>query len=513
MMYSLQSWRTKVAALTIMLCAVAFALLPGDSTAHAQSELQWVHNLAGSQEMEIRAMSLSVIGEVFIAGTFRGTIDLDPGPGEKLLSSGAGETSFIAKYDPVGALVWAYRLAGEDDVIINDIVVDPMSQVGVIGSFSETADLDPGPGVFRAESQGDRDIFLLRLLPDGNLQWAWAQGDNDDDEGYAIVTDQDSGLFVTGKFEGEIAFHSGNSLTYLHNSIGGSDVFAARFSNSGNMLWVRTFGSEEDDEGTGIGLDGDRNVYVVGTFSGVADIDPQHTSTEFRSHGREDIFLSVISFIGNSVWQTYLGGTGDDGNAQILVEPDKSFYIAGEFANSADFDVRREGGNFTSRGASDIFLAHFLPDRNFEWVFGIGGGEPDTLAAVDQDVFDNVYILGNYRGTVDFAPGDGVTELSSSGGVDIFVGKYSRSGQLRQLQGVTGPQDDRARDIAITNSNNVLIVGEYSTSLDLGSGLSISTGKPEGVYHSFVAHYAFETWTLLPSRAYLPGIIANPAGQ
>lgn len=512
-MYILQSWRTKIATLAVMLCAAIVVLLPGHSTAHAQSDIGWVHDLASNQEMRIRSMSLSASGEVFIAGTFRGTIDLDPGPGEHLLTSGPKTTSFIAKYDPAGTLVWGNRLMGEGDVIIYDIVVDPMAQVGVVGSFSQTADLDPGPGVFRAESAGDRDIFLLRLLPDGNLQWAWAQGDDDDDEGYAIATDRDSGLFITGKFEGTIAFKSGQSLTYIHKSIGGSDAFAARFSNSGTLQWIRSFGSKEDDKGTGIGLDGDRNVYVVGTFSGVADIDPLHTSTEFRSHGREDIFLSVITFIGDSVWQTYLGGSGDDGNAQILVQPDKSFYIAGEFANTADFDVRRDGGEYTSRGGSDIFLAHFAPNRDFQWVIGLGGSGNDTLAGIDKDGFGNIYVLGNYHGTVDFDPGEGVRELTSSGGADIFVGKYGAGGSLLQLQGINGPQDDRGRAIAITANNNVLIAGEYSSSLDLGSDLSLSTGKPEGSYHGFVAHYALDTWNSLKSRAYLPGIIASSVGE
>lgn len=507
----LYRWRTTLAILLATPLALALTLVADTSTVQAQTQAnsQWVHNFTSSEDIEMSAMSLSAIGEVFIAGIFHGTVDFDPGAGEALLTSGARDTSFIAKYDPEGNLVWAHRLVGSSDVRIYDIVVDPMAQIGVVGSFKGNTDLDPGPGVFPAESNGGHDVFLLRLLPDGNLQWAWTMGDDDDDVGYAIAADENSGLYVTGKYKGTIFFQGGASPIYEWSSEGGTDVFIVRFNNAGHLFWVDVLGGEKNDEGTDIALDGEGRVYVVGTFAGEADIDPKWTSAEKLSHGRDDIFLTVVTSMGESVWQTYMGGNDDESNAQIVVKDDGSFYISGEFQENADFDERSDGGLLDSKGGRDIFVAHFGPPPSFkfQWAKGFGGEQHDALAGIDRDGFGNLYLLGNFGGTVDFDPGEATTELTSSGGTDIFLAKYTPQGQLRKVQGMVNAQEDRAGALAVGNDNTPLIAGGYSGTLDLGNGLSISTGKPDGVFNAFVAHFALDDWTLLPTSFYLPAII------
>ena len=512
-MYMFYSWRTTLTSLLLATFTVGFAFFLSASPTQAQVDSQFVHNFASSQNIEVTSMSLSAVGEIFIAGIFLGTVDFDPGPGETLLSGGPKDTSFIAKYDPNGNLVWAYRLGGSANVHINDIVVDSMAQIGVVGSFKDTVDLDPGPGVYQVTSNGKEDIFLLRLLPDGNLQWAWADGDEDNDAGYAVATDSRSALYITGKFQGDISFQSGSSPTYGWSSVGGSDVFAMRFNNAGTLFWVRVFGGDEDDSGTDLDLDGADNVFVVGTFEGEIDLDPLWTSLEVRSRGRKDIFVSVMNVYGDSRWQTAMGSEGSESNAQILVESDASFYLSGEFERTGDFDRLGDGGNVESHGGQDIFIARYSPSRAFQWAYGIGGAQHDTLAGLAQDSFGNLYVLGNYAGTVDFDLREGTTELTSSGAADIFLAKYTQQGELRRVQGMINPQDDRARALAISATNNVLLAGEYSGTLDFGNGLSTSTGQPDGVYNAFVAHYARDTWIPLPLRAFLPGIKASPATE
>lgn len=512
---TLHRWRSRAAAILLITTAICTAALLGAPVAYAQSDVQWARAFASTQDVELTSMSLSAVGEVFIAGTFHGTIDFDPGPNQTLLSSGPSDTGFIAKYDPLGNLVWAYRLIGTGDVRINDIVVDPMAQVGVTGSFEGRVDLDPGPGVFEAVSQGGHDIFLLRLLPDGNLQWAWTEGNDEDDMGFAVATDSRSALYVTGMFEGGIHFESAlpeeNGLVLDFDGVGGTDVFAARFNNAGFLSWAGVWGGDEDDAGTDLDLDGADNVFVVGTFAGEADIQPGHHSTDVRSHGRDDIFVSVMTVRGDPLWTTYMGGSGNESNAQILVEDDGSFFVSGEFESSADFDVRGDGGVIQSRGQRDIFIARFGPPnaRAFQYVFGIGGSQVETLGGLAEDGFGNLYVLGTFGGTVDFDPGGATNELTSSGAADIFVAKYGTQTQLRQVQSMENPQDDRASAIAISSGNNVLIGGEFIGTLNLGSGLTVTSDPSSSAHNIFVARYARDVWTFLPERAYLPGIRAD----
>lgn len=500
-------------ALLVATVVAVGGLIARPSVAHAQ-EAQWVNNFASGQEIVVNATDVSLNNEVFVAGIFHGTVDFDFGPGEKLLSSGGSDTAFIAKYDALGNLVWAYRLAGSGDVVINDIVVDSMFQVGVVGSFEGTVDLDPGEGTFYATSKGRHDIFLLRLLTDGNLQWAWTAGDGEDDMGFAIETDSRSGLYIAGKYEGRIFFQAGESPSYEWRSVGGSDAFAARFNNAGTLDWVRVWGGDEDDLASDLDLAANNKVVVVGTFAAVADLDPLWTATESRSRGRDDIFITIMSGAGVSLWQWQMGGTGNERNAKVFVEEDGSFYVSGEFENRGYFNMLDENVVVDSRGQHDIFVARFGPGvRAFQWAYGMGGANSDTLAALAQDIFGNLYVLGTFSGSANFGLAAIGDEVTSSGGTDIFLAQYTHDGQLRRVQNMINAQDDRASTLRINYLGNVLVGGEYRGTIDLGSGLSASTGRDDNLPNAFVAQYARDVWTPLPGRSYLPGIIASPTGE
>jgi len=219
-----------------------------------------------------------------------------------------------------------------------------------------------------------------------------------------------------------------------------------------------------------------------------------------------------MSLSGIPIGQTSMGGPGTESNAKILVAPDRSLYISGEFERTADFHTNADGGEVDSHGGTDIFLAHFGPQPGmaFQWAYGIGGAANDTVADIAQDSFKNLYLLGTFGSTVDFDPGPGTTELTSSGGRDVFIGKYSQNFQFNKAQAMVNPQEDRAGALAISTNDNVIFGGEYSGSIDLGSDLgSVSTGQPDGAYSLFLAHYTRDTWTPLHQRSFLPGIISG----
>src|SRR4051812_28133336 len=61
----------------------------------------------------------------------------------------------------------------------------------------------------------------------------------------------------------------------------------------------------------------------------------------------------------------------------------------------------------------------------FGYVLGIGGVGTEQANDVATDASGNVYVTGQYQGTVDFDPSSGgVVNLSSAAGNDAFVAKY-----------------------------------------------------------------------------------------
>jgi fibronectin type 3 domain-containing protein len=107
--------------------------------------------------------------------------------------------------------------------------------------------------------------------------------------------------------------------------------------------------------------------------------------------------------------------------------------------------------------------------RNF------GGVGPSSGAITKCNALDrsgNLVVVGSMYYNVDF--GTGV--LSSTGGQDAFVAKYSASGQCLWARHLGNVSSDLANGVAVDSSGNILVLGSVSGSpnpgmLDFGTGL------------------------------------------
>ena len=93
-----------------------------------------------------------------------------------------------------------------------------------------------------------------------------------------------------------------------------------------------------------------------------------------------------------------------------------------------------------------------------DYAIGLGDVGPDEGRAVAVDTSGNAYVVGHFQGTVDFDPLGG-TALSSAGGSDIFVAKYSSSGSFVWAQKLGGSGDDLGHEITLANDGNVWVTG------------------------------------------------------
>lgn len=92
------------------------------------------------------------------------------GAGITTLSSAGGSgffDIFILKLDPAGNFLWARRLGGPGDDQPMAVAVGPAGYIYTTGSFSLTADFDPGAGTYAFTSSGCANMFLSQLDPSG----------------------------------------------------------------------------------------------------------------------------------------------------------------------------------------------------------------------------------------------------------------------------------------------------------------------------------------------------------
>lgn len=187
----------------------------------------WAKQFKSNVECEGHAIALDESGNIYTTGYFKGTTDFDPGAGTYNLTSAGAFDIFVSKLDESGNFVWASAMGGISNDYGYAIKVDAKGSVYTVGSFFETADFDPGPGIVNLTSAGATDIFISKLNSSGNFEWVRQVGGTLYDNCFSLAIDAASNLYLTGSFDGVVDFDPGSSVNTLSTK-GGLDVFVLK---------------------------------------------------------------------------------------------------------------------------------------------------------------------------------------------------------------------------------------------------------------------------------------------
>jgi hypothetical protein len=152
------------------------------------------------------------MGDVYTTGIFQDTIDFNPGTGVANLSAVGEEDVFILKLDANGNFLWAKSFGGIEMDQGYSIAIDAEGNVYTTGYFIDTVDFDPGTGVTNLSAVGGKDIFILKLDPNGNFVWAKSFGGI---EGIGIAIDGMGNVITTGYFSDTVDFDPGTGVMNL----------------------------------------------------------------------------------------------------------------------------------------------------------------------------------------------------------------------------------------------------------------------------------------------------------
>jgi hypothetical protein len=440
----------------------------------------WSFGAAGSDSS--KAMVQDAAGNTYVTGWCENMVDYDSGVG--VYQRGAASTGhdlFVAKYDSVGALVWARRIGGSATDEGRAIALGPDGSVYVGGSFQGAAvDFDPGAGVASLTSNGLSDAFLLKLDANGNYVWAKSFGSTGDDAAYGLAVAANGTLYATGVVANSVDFDPGPaSATPAIN--GGSDAYLVQFDANGQYLNSLRFGGAGDDEGRALAVDSTGALYVTGKFSinpnnlgsdiGV-NFNPGSTSTSANTvftAGSADLFVAKYDANLGFGWVSRFGGAGQDYGAAIALASGSQVVVGGAFTGSATATTggATTGSLITANGDTDAVALKFnAANGSFVWVAGQGGAMADALTALTVGADGSIYTAGTFSGLADLAPGDELFTPVSAGGTDGFVSKLSSSGSLVWAKQIGGAGADDVQAIALAG-NSIVTTGSFSGTIDL----------------------------------------------
>ena len=318
----------------------------------------------------------------YVVGHFTGTFSIGA-----FTEGSAGQNDiYIAKLDFAGNPVWLKRAGGSSFDEAKSIYCDGNS-LYITGYFTNAATF----GTVNLTSSGtnDQEIYLAKYDLNGTCLWAKSAGGTGEERGNSILKDIQGNVAITGEFSGVASFGS-NSVT----SSAFSDLFVAKYDDSGNNIWVKRGGGSSSDIGISIGFDQTGNYYVCGNYTNTAGFGLDSV----YDNGYGNVFMTKLNASGAFQWAKGGGSASGDGVFDMSVNrKDGNCYLTG-FLNGSGFF---SGTSIPSSGLNDAFILRYNNAGTVMFGLNIGGNNYDQGKTIAADEGGGVvYVGGEYTGSV-----------------------------------------------------------------------------------------------------------------
>ena len=270
----------------------------------------------------------------------------------------------------------------------------------------------------------------------------WAQATAVDAQGNVVIT----GYTYSAQFPGRTGTRKDRQ------------VFVTKLNAAGSaVIFSRVFGGADDDEGRGVAVDRQGNIWVTGATES-PDFPTRGALAGSYGGGNSDTFVAKLSPAGEILMAAYLGDDSSDQGNGIAVDPQGDAYITAEAG--ARFGPVAVIVKLAASGEQVVYRGYFgEADHGFD-----RGTRPNAIAVNPQG---QAFIVGRTNtplfptpnglfqqcgdfertgGECDFA--DAFLAVVNAEGSEIIYGSY--------LGGTIG---DEATGVALDSDENIYITG------------------------------------------------------
>ncbi|MEW5922830.1 MAG: T9SS type A sorting domain-containing protein [Candidatus Zixiibacteriota bacterium] len=211
---------------------------------------------------------------------------------------------------------------------------------------------------------------------------------------------------------------------------GARDVYLIRTDDAGNILWSKSFGGVLDDQARSVRVTSDNGFIICGT-------------TDSYGQGYSDLYLIKTDSLGDTIWTRAYGGAGGESGSAVRETMDGGFIAIGST------------GSF-GEGYSSVYVVRVDADGDSLWAYAYGGAKADNGYTVELSG-DGGFLLAG--GTASFG----------AGYTDGYLIKIDANGNVAWEKTYGGAMDDRIYSICLALDGTIMLTGS-TDSFGAGKG-------------------------------------------
>ncbi|WP_116790111.1 T9SS type A sorting domain-containing protein [Flavobacterium psychrotrophum] len=335
------------------------------------------------------------------------------------------------------AITWQKSLGGTQYDGLNDINPTPDGGYIICGYTT-------GVDGQTVETFGGNDGWLTKLDANKNVVWQKAYGGNKNDQSSKVLPTPDGGYVFTG-----FSYSDQGTFAAAH---GNADMWVVKTDASGNVLWQRLLGGNEQDIAMGIALAPDGGYVLTGqTYSNNGDV--------AQNLGASDCIVLKLDEQGNTIWTKLFGGNNLDYPNSVSNTADGGYIIGGHLGSA---DSNAQGLHYDpDYGMAEAWAIKIDGSGNLQWERAYGSIKGEQAYTIKQ-TSDGGYIMG---AITDLEPDTQNGDIASAyGNSDFWIVKLNATGNIVWEKTLGGTMGDHYADIVAT-TDGFIAVGS-STSED-----------------------------------------------
>ncbi|MCH7658637.1 MAG: SBBP repeat-containing protein, partial [Bacteroidetes bacterium] len=416
--------------------------------------VDWAKTFTGTGWNRVTAITSDTSNNIILAGAFDKSCDI----GQSHYNSRNFHDQVLVKYDSTGTVLWTKHFSSNLYTETGAILTKENGDIILAGTFRDSLLVDGS----LIQSSKVSALFIASLAPAGNIKWLKILAAAPGIHANSICKDGAGNIYLSGSFREQTGFPTGQ-LT----SKGQSDIFLAKVSPAGNMLWVKQIGGKGNDQPQRV-LWYNQNIFLAGNYNRDIEVPVSLTSSEYGKS-----FIIKFSETGQLISTKTLAGNNKNLITGMTIDREGNIYTAGKFNKQ----LEPEQGQFFNTATVAGFVIKYSNNLNYKWTRIITEGEAYCLSGVTTDNNNRLFLTGTFREQLIC---NTETLENNTGNPYIFLLEYNSYGEEQWVKRFKGSTDYIPKTVMADKRNRIYLAGAFAGNGRFDSEEFLAKGRKDG---------------------------------